>query len=115
MNTGQHVIDGLQFMSLELPCLAGLGLILLFGVILQRDMPEKTWLLPLGFAAAAITRGWWNGAAWSASCLFPVWALLLLFLASELIRRLGKREWGPGASISNYWVSTFLVIVMKTT
>lgn len=99
----------MSLFEVELPCLAGLGLILLFGVIAQRGTANNTWLLPLGFTVAALMWGWWHEATWSDYCLFPLWALLLFFLGSELIRR-----WIGTASVVFYWVSTFLVIVMKT-
>lgn len=98
----------MSFFEVELPCLAGLVLILLFGAISQRGVAKNTWLLPFGFTVATIIWGWWHGAAWNEYCLFPLWAVLLFFLGSELIRR-----WVGTASVAFYWVSTFLVIVMK--
>lgn len=105
----------MPFFEIETPCIAGLGLILLFGVVLQRGVAQNTWLLPLAFALAAIIRAWWYGTAWDAFCLFPVWSLLLLFLASELIERLCRRQGLQGTGVANYWITTFLLIVMKTT
>lgn len=98
----------MSFFEVEFPCLAGLGVILLFGVIVQRGISGNTWLIPLSFAIASIVWGWQHGAVWSEFCLFPLWAVLLFFLGSELIKRLVGT---PAAAF--YWVCSFLIVVMK--
>jgi len=97
----------MSFFEIELPCLVGLGVVLLFGVIVQRGVSENTWLIPLSFTIASIVWGWQHGAVWSEFCLFP-WEILILFLGAELIRRLVGDP-----AVAFYWVSSFLIIVMK--